>query len=311
MNPQSVRDLKAEISANVVANDFLPGARSFYESTLPPMPNGVALGIGKAPNGEHVLAVRTNDPRKADEMSGKAHGEADVKILTVTKRHTPAHLQSRQRPIEAGLQIAMKDKSFVGTLGFFARDADLRLYAVTNAHVAANEGFASPGHRIGQPFGNRIEDYVGVLDRFVPLSLSAPNVVDAAAVRVDKTTALPTHNSAVHRDVVGTKVATLGMRVLKIGRTTGVQLGTVTAVEVDGLGVGYDMGTIVFNDQVEFSGGPTSDFSAPGDSGSLIVSEDGEAVALLFAGGRSASGEDFTFGNPIDVVLERLALQLA
>ena len=85
----------------------------------------------------------------------------------------------------------------------------------------------------------------------------------------------------------------------------------MTAVEVDGLPVAMDVGTPRFDDQNEFTGGPSTDFSAPGDSGSLIVDEEGYGVALLFAGGRDRTGQDFTYGNRLANALRLLAVELA
>ncbi len=79
---------------------------------------------------------------------------------------------------------------------------------------------------------------------------------------------------------------------------------------IDGLPVGYDRGVLRFSDQVEITG-PGEDFSAPGDSGSLIVTGEGQAVALLFAGGRDSTGADRTYGNYITNCLQALGVTLA
>ena len=73
-------------------------------------------------------------------------------------------------------------------------------------------------------------------------------------------------------------------QVRKIGRTTGVTRGRISAFEVDGLPVGYGTGVFTFDDQVEVEG-VLGLFSAGGDSGSLITTEgDPLGVGLLFAG---------------------------
>ncbi len=91
--------------------------------------------------------------------------------------------------------------------------------------------------------------------------------------------------------------------VAKSGRTTGLGCATILAVNVtasvdytqncDGTGTKF---TANYTDLVQVTG---SNFSAPGDSGSLIVTQDtAEAVALLFGG----NGTD-TIGNAIADVL--------
>lgn len=314
MKVDSVRALKAELAAEVIAQAGESiAARSFFEASPPPMPDEVALGIAKGEHGEHVLAIRTEHPAIADRIAARAKGEVDVRLLRVTPRADP-YFSARRRPLEPGAQIGMAGRSFIGTLGAIVKDADGVRYGLTNAHVAADQGKALPGHRIGQPYGTNAADYVGLLARFLPYSLTVPNLVDAAIFRLDATEVLPKWNGALAGELRGVRTLgpeDLGRPVRKAGRTTGVQLGKVTAVEVDGLPVAMDVGTPRFDDQVEVTGGPATDFSAPGDSGSLIVDEQGYGVALLFAGGRDRAGVDYTYGNRLATVLRLLAVELA
>ena len=58
-----------------------------------------------------------------------------------------------------------------------------------------------------------------------------------------------------------------------------------------------------FAGQISISPGP---FSAPGDSGSLVVTQGGnEPVGLLFAG-----GDGLTIATPIDLVLQRFGVTI-
>ncbi len=104
----------------------------------------------------------------------------------------------------------------------------------------------------------------------------------------------------------------IGDRVRKVGRTTGVTEGVVTAIEVDRLVVDFEIGLLRFDGQIEIEGTGSEAFSAGGDSGSLIVDEHGFACGLLFAGsdvgGRNGAG--LTYVNEIDVVLGRLKSRL-
>jgi hypothetical protein len=309
---ESVRALKDELAAEVIAAaGDAPDVVSFYAATEPPTPAGVALGVSRRADGEHVLAIRSAFPAAAEAIAARAAGEADVRIVTVSKRSNAKYFQATRRPLEPGAQVGMADRPFVGTLGCFVRDAAGVLYALSNSHVLADEGRAAPGHRIGQPYPT---SPVGLLARFVSFSAVAPNLVDAAIMRLDKTTALLGYTQAIPGPIRGIKDVgpeMLGAEVRKVGRTTGSRVGRITTVEMDGLPVAYDQGVVRFNDQVEISGGPATDFSAPGDSGSLIVTSDGYAVALLFAGGRDGAGEDFTYANPIIAVLGALGVTLA
>jgi hypothetical protein len=105
----------------------------------------------------------------------------------------------------------------------------------------------------------------------------------------------------------------VGDVVHKVGRTTGVRHGRVTAFELDGVAVEYDLGVISFDDQIEIEGAGHRALSDAGDSGSLIVDDQLRAAALLFAGGDhgGSNGPGLTYANPIGAVLQALKVKLA
>jgi hypothetical protein len=104
-----------------------------------------------------------------------------------------------------------------------------------------------------------------------------------------------------------------GRKVSKIGRTTGLTHGRVTAFELDNVVVEYDNGDCRFDSQIEIEGEGDGSFSDGGDSGSLIVGEDLRAIALLFAGSDQggSNGKGLTYANPIHNVLNALKADLA
>lgn len=135
----------------------------------------------------------------------------------------------------------------------------------------------------------------------IVFSKTANNTVDAAIAKVDSAILIvnATPGNGYGTPSSATVPATLGQPVQKYGRTTGLTHGTVTGINATVL-VRYDTGTARFVQQVVIQ--PTSgSFSAGGDSGSLIVTDDGSnsPVALLFAGSSTT-----TIGNPIDLVLD-------
>ena len=87
----------------------------------------------------------------------------------------------------------------------------------------------------------------------------------------------------------------------------------MTAFELDNVVVGYDIGNLRFDDQVEIEGAGDGPFSDGGDGGSLIVGKDKRGVALLFAGSdqSGANGQGLTFANPLRAVLDALKVDLA
>lgn len=303
MKLESVRAFKAEIAEEIRAQATTPEAISFYASTEPPMPKDVALGLARRDDGEHVVAIRTSDPAVGEALRLRAAGEADVKIVTVERRTSAEYYQAKKRPLVPGLQIGMANKNFVGTLGCFVRDSLGILYILSNSHVIADQGRAAPGWQTGQPHGIA-SDLVCTLTQFVPYSATAPNLVDAAIARVDSRVKCMLGFNPAFGNMRGSRAVTpddLGREVIKGGRTTGAQRGRITATEIDGLPVAMDQFTPRFNDQLEITGGVATDFSAGGDSGSLIIDTDGWQIGLLFAGGfvTQAGGgrQDFTYAN--------------
>lgn len=216
-----------------------------------------------------------------------------------------------QRPLLIGCSIGHPAIT-AGTLGCFVQIADGSTPCIlSNNHVLADENRASLGDPILQPGrtdgGTLPLDEVASLSRFEPLN-PAGNLIDAAlaALREDvggdfaTLTSLGTLNGIRTAPLEGEEV------VFKVGRTTGLTRGRISAFEVDDIWVRYDMGVIGFNRQIEIAPLESSPFSLGGDSGSLIVDESLRAVGLLFAG----NDVDVTYANPIRTVLDSFAARL-
>lgn len=221
---------------------------------------------------------------------------------------------------------------YTGTLGALVENAS-GTYILSNNHVLAKEN--EPDNSL--PPDGRIIIQPGLLDEGpCSLSLGDPNhqvgeLVDHVLLKFGKGKNLPenTVDAAIalnlDMDTSGNIMgigglsgyvasALVNMPVQKSGRTTGHTFGAVAAINVT-LNVSYDSGTARFTGQTEVIG-TCMDFSASGDSGSLIVTVPDDtsptspplpdAVGLLFAGGGSS-----TFANPIDDVLGAFAVTIA
>ena len=215
-------------------------------------------------------------------------------------------LATRIRPARPGFSVG-HFKITAGTIGAGAYDLSPmpgippRYYILSNNHVLANSNNANLGDPILQPGpfdgGTAPADVIGRLARFVPIKFDGTcNYVDAAVAEV------PFH--LIDRDIywngypaTTAKAAAIGMIVKKTGRTTNFTTGRVTALAAT-VNVNYGGQVAKFCNQVI-----TTNMSAGGDSGSMVLDLENNPVGLLFAGSSVA-----TILNPIALV--QLALQV-
>ena len=105
----------------------------------------------------------------------------------------------------------------------------------------------------------------------------------------------------------GTAAAAKDMVVHKFGRTTSYTAGRISSILFD-VTVPYEVGDVMFQDQVAIRGLDGTRFSDSGDSGSAILERaTNTVVALLFAGATNGS---LTFANHIGDVMKKLKVKL-
>ncbi len=300
----------------------LAHARRASTSDAASAPKHVAVAYGAAPmekKNEYKLAVRVMGARLQDvpglvpDMSSIPLAELDVvEGIRFGKRLS----------LRAGGSCGHR-RITAGTLGAFVEDDD-DYYMLSNNHVFANSDLGRAGDPIWQPGRMDIRDgkfeVIGFLERWSPLDETRRDNIDAAlAVFSDRVkTFYPwdyTGIGRVKRKPVEDRYAV--SKVIKRGRTTGVTRGQVTAFDLDGVEI--DFGTrakprvIKFDDQIEVVDVQPQrrDFSAGGDSGSLIIdSESMQPYALLYGGGPDAEGIDRTLAHFLPDVLDRLQVRL-
>jgi Peptidase family S64 len=199
-----------------------------------------------------------------------------------------------------------------GTLGALLRDSDNNLYILSNNHVMGLSGGASPGDDISQPglIDNNCQVPSVVAD-FTAAPQLGPSNVDAAIAQLrpgGMDASGEIEDIGVPSSIVAPPV--IGLSVAKSGRTTGFTTGTISSINTsvsiqyqNGCGQGKKF-VVSFTNQVVITG---STFSAGGDSGSLIVTNDSnhQPVALLYAGSSTT-----TIGNPIGQVLTQVGAAL-
>lgn len=280
----------------------------------PPPKAPIAIGVtGSGKN--YRLAVRVQKAIPGlelvlDEIRKQCRGEMEVKQVGRVLKQVPWH-QKKNRPLRIGGSIGHFEIT-AGTLGCFVKQrTDGEELILSNNHVLANENKAVIGDAIIQPGdidgGTVSTNKVGELKKFTRLKIRNNHVDAAAASLADGIEYYYNYLETIGA-ITGVRTEPLdeGEIVRKVGRTTGVTRGKITAIEVNSLLVGYDIGDLEFDQQIEIGPADNTPFSLGGDSGSLIVDSQRRAVALLFAG----NDVDATFANPIQDVLDSLKVDL-
>ncbi len=327
---QSVRDLKIQLAQDVfgpLAQDLLERALKPKLGMTPrPSPlQRLALGIGRGrlPS-DFSLAVRlqARSPdlqRIVTRLSQETHGEIDVLFVGRPRAFSgdppPESLRKACRPLIVGCSVG-HIAATAGTLGLLARHRKTgHPVMLSNAHILAPSGKAKSGEPVMQPGpidgGGLPNTRVGALFDVIPLKADGPNQADAAIAMIDAAVAISDGViPGLGTFAIGTDEAIRpGVAVVKLGRTTGIRRGEIRATELDDLGVDYDAGTLVFDNQMEIEGEPGSPFSDNGDSGSLVLDEGLRAIGLVFAGAPEGNdGRGLSYANHLPRIMTFLDL---
>jgi len=285
-----------------------------HTGALMAKPGVVGTAVGANQQGEPVVKVFVVDGADAVNVPRRLNGvpvavEVTGEIVALA-RSTVNHAAEFPRPVPIGVSTGHPAIT-AGTIGARVTKAG-NVYALSNNHVYADENRANIGDHVLQPGpfdgGTDPADAIGSLSEYEPIvfSTSASNTIDAAIAlssSADLGNATPSDCYGIPRSA--TVAPTIGLRVMKCGRTTGLTKGRIYAINAT-VNVGYDSGVARFVGQIIITPGS---FSAGGDSGSLIVgdggSNDRKAVGLLFAGSSS-----ITVANPIAPVLGRFGVSI-
>ena len=227
--------------------------------------------------------------------------------------------------VDGGSSVAHL-KVTAGTYGCMVKKAPSNYLMLSNNHVFANSNVASKGDLITQPGpadgGKHVkksypgsncrqsDKSIAKLTDFEPIYFDGtPNTIDAAIAKP-----LPKARKVIPSikeigTLKGSTRATVGMRVMKSGRTTQFTQGIISSIDTD---VRVNYGTpaaplmALFTNQIIIRGLKGKVFSLGGDSGSLIVNENEKGVGLLFAGNNT-----ITIANHIKPVLDRFKIEIA
>jgi len=298
-----------------------------------------AAGLYVAPGGVPTTAnsqtgntTTTLTVTAVSQADTTASGSATVTIV-------PGNQSAQTGPIELGTSGGNANDSNTsgktifccgGTLGSLVTRGGTQ-FILSNNHVLARSDAAAIGEAIIQPglidanCNQTQATTVANLTQFVNLQTesksASPSNIDAAIAQVVSGEVDPGGNILYlgsNADLNGVPVpgapnagsgvsATVNMAVAKSGRTTGLTCSTVMAVNTntsvqytqncDGTGTPF---TVLYDNQVDVLGGA---FGAPGDSGSLIVTQNtADPVGLLYGG-----SDTDAVANPVAPVLSFFA----
>jgi hypothetical protein len=318
------------------AFDAAKQALHAHASSLLTLYNVSAVGIGMKVRGEQStgeLSVKCFVPRKipSNELLpgamvpaklGVSGGYVQTDVEEMQPPTAPPWLidpyeyrfalavgnKERLRPFSGGASIS-SIRSLIGTTACAVLDKFGGVAALSCNHVldALNRGIF--GDPVLQPaiddYGTLPSDRIGFLMRWQPIVFGSPtgNLVDAAIAHVKRGDITPFINFVgMPAGARSGNQLKLGSRVVKVGRTTALTRGFVTAVHVKGW-INYPpilggAGPAFFEEQIV-----TTAMAGFGDSGSLLLDEDLNAVGLLFGGSST-----HTFYNDIVNVQEALGI---
>ncbi|MCG2616814.1 S1 family peptidase [Terrimonas sp. NA20] len=288
-------------------NSSITPIGSNVQKTLLESVNGV--GVGQKANGENFVKVLTRDKLKlSTSLLSKYYGMPATAIVVeeagLIKLRTPTGVH---RPPFPGISVAHY-KVTAGTLGCFVQDDKKKIYILSNNHVLANSNKGKYKDPILQPGlmdgGKRTKDVIAHLSYLVELDRSGQNRMDAAIAEIMP--GLSHEYGFGKKKITGVTEPVNGMKVEKLGRSTGLTKGRITTRNLD-IQVDFGGKAVEFIDQFEVKGNRGTMFCDSGDSGALIyVKETMNAVGLLFAG----TNDGTTFATPISEVLDTFSVRI-
>ncbi|WP_296226901.1 hypothetical protein [Ralstonia sp. UBA689] len=232
-----------------------------------------------------------------------------------------------------GSFISPGNEASAGTLGALVADDQQQLYGLSNNHVTGGCNHSAPGLPILAPgvkdvaAGVIAPFTIGYHHRVLPYALGTSGNVDitrntdAAIFRIANPQLVSSLQGGTFDTPTRVAEPVEGMRVAKVGRTTGYTEGRIVGRELRPIKVKAASPSNLFEGRIWFPNafavhGDQREFSESGDSGALVVSlnDDGtkSAVGLVFCGGpdSKAPGGKRSLIVPLAPILQRLGVSL-
>ena len=283
-----------------------------------------------AESDEAVYVYVTRATRKAEktlarEIQGvpifvRKVGRLIIKPETSAAATSGGYTHRHKGAICCGTSIGVSTLALAGTMGAIVESPQGDRYMLSNNHVIGGCNHMGVDEPVFAPSTMDVGSTTPKIEQFAKFSklveLRSGNVkyvpchnYDVAIARIDGNSKVSSHQGEHYDTPSATAAFVAGQPVQKVGRTTRLTSGIVESKIADYFPLPYKAqhfsATANFDDvwaiKTTVKGEP---FALPGDSGSLIVSEDaGFALGLLFAATHDGS---YGFAAPISEVLKRL-----
>lgn len=217
-------------------------------------------------------------------------------------------LKEKKLPMQFGYSLGNAHVKDVGSSACLVKDKCGNLYILSTNHVLSYFDRLPVGTPILHPGvndgGKYPDDLIAILSKKIPI-ISSPNDdkfinhVDCAIAKVINPN-LVSKEIAFLGKVTGVSDAKLNLNIKKVGRTTELTTGIIT--ELDAILTLEDSfgNDTIFHNQII-----TTFMSSKGDSGSLVLDNNNNAIGLLFG-----NGESISMVNPIKSVLTALDVSI-
>lgn len=286
------------------------------------MPETVGTAVGVDETGKSCILVLLKEEAPFGAIPASLEGVPVVSLVTgEIHAMLPSTFQPTARltqtskwplPVPIGVSTGNRNECSAGTISARLKSGSA-VYALSNNHVYARANAASIGEEVMQPglydtgcsTSTSRTSAIGTLQAFVPLDFTGGNNEVDAAIALSSTQKLgrSTPRGGYGTPSRTTTAAQVNLRVKKYGRTSSLTRGVISAINAT-VNVNYGTaGTARFVNQIIVTS--RSSFIKPGDSGSLLVTDNSAArpVGLLFAGNSAGT---LAVANPISSVLTKL-----
>jgi hypothetical protein len=304
---------------------------------------GLAVGHSVDDSGETRMELRVSGERgpnlqKALKVKAKSELQgfrtllrsfSDTLGATVAARPLPADppaIAGRRQPLHIGASVAHEDGS-AGSLGAFVEWEGKKRGMLSCAHVLAlrDRGRVYDGDPIQQPgLPDAITDNgrIGRLKYFTILNGKIETNLDAAVAEINDGVewvgnlipALPCVPAELHSRALGPPLMEppLGAATFQIGRTSGFGRGVVNAVGLDNFRAQLRPGKVfTFSGVYEVVWESAKSAPRRGDSGSLVIAEDGlRPIGLHFCARSFADGAAASYVVPWNRIAEIFPVKL-